>query len=283
MNKNNVFFDFVNLKFYPEFVYILGFLWADGSVDNYGYHHKVKAEIVSDDAKPLTKIFLKTGRWYSSKRQRVPDDFKKSPRESTTFKISNKEFVEFLIKFRYKSKNLSPQPLLDIIPKKLHNFWFRGLIDGDGSFHCNGRRTAIIVCGPLEQDWSFLKLTCEELKIAYNIYKQITPKGSGSVFKIQRRNDVFRFGSWLYEDSALICLPRKFAKFKEIVASEQIPIKRKYLGRPIKQLSLGGLLIKKWPSASAAGRGTGICNSYISSAIRGKVVSACGFKWELDS
>ena len=223
MNKDNVFFDFVNLNFYPEFVYFLGFCWADGWIYNSGYHNKVCIEINSIDADCIKPYLEKVGIWKIYKRLRNTRtilDRNVTVKETTSFRISNKNLSDFLVKCGFKNKSGSYDKLLSLIPENLHLHFYRGLIDGDG--HISLCKTtqgynsmAIVIAGPLEQDWSSIESFCDKNKIHYRIRREYKDTKKCSTFIIKRKKDLLKFINLLFKPE-YIYLERKYNKAIDI-------------------------------------------------------------------
>jgi hypothetical protein len=223
MNKDNVFFDFVNLNFYPEFVYFLGFCWADGWIYNSGYHNKICIEINSTDADYIKPYLEKVGIWKISKRLRNTQTILErnvTVKETTSFRISNKNLAEFLVKCGFKNKSGSYDKILSLIPENLHWHFYRGLIDGDG--HISLCKTSqgynsmsIVIAGPLEQDWSSIEFFCNKHTIRYRIRREQKEKRRCSTFIINRQKDLLKFINLLFKPEYNY-LERKYSKAIEI-------------------------------------------------------------------
>ena len=224
MNNDNVFFDFVNFNFYPEFVYFLGLCWADGAVYNTGYHNKVSIELVSSDALVVQPTLEKMGKWKIMKRTRTHTKIlgvATVPHESTIFRISNKSLIRFLIDHGYKNKNGSHTQILSVIPEKLHPLFFRGLLDGDGHISlCETSRgynvVSIVTAGPIDQDWSGFESFCIRHSISYRINFQKQHRSSGSTFIINKKKDLLRFIRLIFSTENQF-LVRKHIKAMDIV------------------------------------------------------------------
>lgn len=89
--------------FTPELVYVLGFLWADGFIDNSGFHNKVRVEISTLDKESIQKVLKYTGCWNENERVRLTKHGKDS--NIIRFSLSSKRFVTFLVDNDYKNKS----------------------------------------------------------------------------------------------------------------------------------------------------------------------------------
>ena len=203
-----------------ESAYILGLLWADGSLGNYK-NSNIRVEIVKDDLDNLSKIFEKTGKWSSYKR--VREHWK----PIASFSVNNRPFFNFLIENDYKNKSMvSPLKILNIIPENLKHYFFRGLIDGDGCFYINQKQYTyqFTIASSYEQDWSYLENLLKNHDIKYSICKRqsINKKtgktNSSSALRITNKNDIKKFGEFIYKDydSDQMGLNRKYKIFEQI-------------------------------------------------------------------
>jgi hypothetical protein len=199
----------------PEVAYILGFLWADGFL---GAGYSINAEIVSDDAIILEKIFLSTGKWHIFQRHR------KGFRASTKFTCNSKLLYEYLIDLGFNAKNKSPDKLLKTIPKKLRSYWFRGYFDGDGCWYFNSQNylKQCTITSKYCQDWNFMIQLFIGLKVdLYNINKQDKKnkkgiKNTSSRIRLCNLNSIKKFGKYIYKGQAF-GLNRKLDKFNEMI------------------------------------------------------------------
>jgi hypothetical protein len=203
-----------------ESAYILGLLWADGSLGN-DKNCSVKVEIVKEDLQNLSRIFNATGKW--NYYERVRGDWK----PIASYSINNRIFFNFLIENDYKNKSLvSPFKIIDIIPENLKHYFFRGLIDGDGCFYINQKQYTyqFTVTSSYEQDWSYLENLLKNHDVKYSICKrQSINKKTGkmnsfSVLRITNKNDIKKFGEFIYKDydSDEMGLNRKYKIFEQI-------------------------------------------------------------------
>jgi hypothetical protein len=198
-------------NFTPESVYILGLLWADGYTDKKS--NRVSIECVKDDIDYFYPIFQTTGNFNLTERQRP------NRRLQGTISKSSIELSTFLKENDYGSKSLlSPNKIINKIPKHLIHYFYLGWSDGDGCFYYSKTKRIIqfIISGSYDQNWESLISICDELKIQFRIDKFITKKNhSYSRFLINKNNDILIFGKFMYNDT-LIGLPRKREKFNTI-------------------------------------------------------------------
>lgn len=112
----------------PHKAYLLGFITADGAIVNEVLSIEVNEEDIDvlkfaqDQINPFAKI-IKTN--------------KNCCRISFSAKAIGRDLVKYGI-IQNKSKTIKEVPI-NLIPKELHPFYFRGLIDGDGCIHKDGK------------------------------------------------------------------------------------------------------------------------------------------------
>jgi hypothetical protein len=206
---------FIDIKT-SEVAYILGFLWADG---NLGSNHSVNIEIISDDAVVIKNIFMSTGKWHIFYRNR------KNYKPQTKFVCNSKLLCEHLINIGFNHKSKSPKKLLKLIPKKLHNYWFRGYFDGDGCWYSTKKNYIKqgVIASSYDQNWSFMTKLLKELGVKiYHINrdKRINKKGienRSSKVRFCNIDGITKIGSYIYGGKKF-GLTRKYKKYLQIVA-----------------------------------------------------------------
>lgn len=199
----------------PETAYVLGYLWADGSVFESKGQYYTRLFIQNGDGeiiKPFIKKFSYHKKWVWYRYHYPSATRNNNPK--IQFAIYNKDLSKFLIeKLGYGNKSLySPDKALAFIPSKYHKDFWRGLFDGDGHI---GSRGATITSN-YDQDWSALISLFSRLDIKrYRIIKKICKKHGhkSSVIDITNASDITKLGDFLYEKNCNICLPRKQIKF----------------------------------------------------------------------
>jgi intein/homing endonuclease len=114
----------------PEVLYILGFIWADGNL----YKDSINISIKQTDFDNISSIFNQVGNWGYHTRERQSKQTDKTY-ITTKISINDKKLANFLLKNDFNIKShTSPNKILSIIPNELKNHFYRGYIDGDGSF-----------------------------------------------------------------------------------------------------------------------------------------------------
>lgn len=209
---------FIN-KINKETAYILGFLWADGYIEI--KHNIIKLNIKSKDANKILNIFYKTGKW------NVRTEYRMNRGPNKIIKTYNKPLTEFLVAHNYGPNNCKNATIVDIIPKELAHYWFRGAIDGDGCFFINIKRRQKIfsMSGPYDQDWTFFTKLLNNLNIKYTKLKIKSKNGNKcSRINITNYDGIIKIGDYIYKnyDKNKIGLNRKYNKFM-LIKNKLIP------------------------------------------------------------
>lgn len=207
----------------PEIIYLLGLIWADGSlyqsknknVSNVGF------TMVGEDLNNIRVIIDSIGKWNYYERTQPINTWKSSFNVTT----NNKRIYDFLIKNDYGNKShVSADKILSKIPNNLKHYWFRGLIDGDGCFYYYKPKSGSILrqfalASTYEQDWTYFEKLCVSLNIIYKIKRNKNDKSSSSYLRITNKSGVKSLGYYIYNDyeNDNMGLERKYAKFKLII------------------------------------------------------------------
>ena len=196
--------------------YLLGYIWADGHI----HHNRIILSIIRTDGDEIVPIFDKIGYYKLHYMKEMGKN-----KEKTSFVLYSSELTDFFRKHDYGIKSkVSPNKILELISDELKQYFFRGLIDGDGCFYNNKKHSTyqFTVSSTYEQDWSYMINLCDSLNISrYEINKQNRKLKNGnqskySQFRLCRKNDVKLLGNYIYQDYDQIGLKRKYNKFKEI-------------------------------------------------------------------
>lgn len=209
-------FNFQMCKMNKLTAYLLGFLWADGYIQDKQYG--VRCEIVSEDAAFLSDIFKELP-FKSHIRKR-----KSTWKETTTFYLNDKKVFNHFVSLGYTTKSVDApvKPLLEI-PEYLHSYFFRGYFDGDGCFYFKpnpNKLTQFIMCSSYNQDWSSVIKLFDNLNIKYGLQNQICKNtNSSSKIRVTNKKDIIKLGEYIYKDYDGIGLKRKYDKYLEIANS----------------------------------------------------------------
>ena len=209
-----------------EAAYILGLIWADGYVRNegVGLNNSINIAMCSEDLDTLLPIFDKSGKW-GKYRLSLPNR-----KIQTKLITQNRVIVEFLIKNNYGNKSGgSPHSIIRHIPEHLINYWFLGLVDGDGCFYYNHECNQFSIVSTYDQDWQFMIDLFDKLGVKkYSIKKRKQIKSNAdihksSIIRISNIDDIVTFGDFIYQnyESDKIGLARKYDKFK-LIKSKQL-------------------------------------------------------------
>jgi len=208
--------DFIDVKTLSH-SYILGLLWADGTVifaNNNAKTPQIKHSTKKEDNIDFRKIFENTGNWgiYETINR---GSYTKSNNILQVNWTSNRQLGEFLIKNDYRDKTKSPDKIISIFNDIEKQLWFRGFFDGDGSVTIIPKgHHSIAFTGQKEQDWSFVKSLFDEIKIQNYRERIVTSRGGfSSQIRITNKKDLLKFRNYLYNDSVEISLKRKYEKF----------------------------------------------------------------------
>lgn len=209
--------DFINIKTLSH-AYILGLLWADGTIifaNNNAKTPQIKHSTKKEDNIDFKRIFKNTGNWGCFETKNVGSYTQKNNLLEVNW-TSNRKLGEFLIKNDYRNKTKSPDKILSKLNNIEKQLWFRGFFDGDGSVTIIPKgHHSIAFTGHKEQDWNFIINLFNEIGI--NRYKEriITSRGGfSSQIRITNKKDINIFQYYLYNDSINISLIRKREKFK---------------------------------------------------------------------
>jgi flavodoxin len=196
LNTDNIDCSLFSTNINENTCYILGLLWADGSM----CHNMVALECAEEDIHCLKEDFLSTGKWNIRFRKRS------NWKPQMVYHISNKEFSNYLKENDYDKKSfISPDKILQKIPDNFKKFWFRGYWDGDGCFYYNIKNSAT---STYNQDWTFLENILNNLNIKFSI-RRVESKNSYSQIRITNKKDSLKLISFLYDSENEIGFERK--------------------------------------------------------------------------
>ena len=169
-------------------VYFLGFMWADGCIkDNRIFMTLLKEDMLNS----LEKILPKYGSW----------NFKDEKDRYRSFNVYCKPYFDWLCSYGFHEKSKKPPTkLIKKIPKKNLPYFFRGFLDGDGSFPLN-RKTGNVsfsVTGPYNYDWGFITKILDSLTITYKIRNVFKEHSKFSEVRIHKKYDVTKLSHFLY-------------------------------------------------------------------------------------
>jgi hypothetical protein len=155
----------------PKIVYLLGLIWADGNV-----HNSVSISMVSEDLDQILESLDITNLLIgcSIRKHQQRENWK----PQTTLLFGTKEIINFLKENGYTKNRLEEPKILELIPKELHYYWFRGLMDGDGSFN-SSRKPCISLTGNSNSTYKYIQnLLHSNLNVLYRIQCRTNKSGS---------------------------------------------------------------------------------------------------------
>lgn len=204
-----------------EVAYLLGLIWADGSIQNTKGSYRVDLEIVKKDIDEIEHLFDSVGNFLKRTRPK-----RGHWQEIGIIGISDKSLHSFLVENDYNIKSgASPDKILSKIPKNLQHYWWRGYLDGDGHIHV-GKQGAyrVVFASCYDQDWTFLyKLFSElelkpDIKNSDQINKKSGNRNRSSDFYCGGRDGCLKLLSYIYNgyEDDKIGFTRKYSKFLEM-------------------------------------------------------------------
>jgi len=193
----------------PMVCYILGFIWADGSISK--MKNRISVGIGKKDFNDINNCLLKE----------IPFHIHFMKRNGNpVFYLSDLQLHTFLKENDYLIKSLTtPSKILSKIPKRLHHYFFRGFFDGDGCFTNITKCPTIIFTGSYNQDWTdttnlIVKLTNHSPKILRRIMK----KGhKASMVYFYGKDRIKKFLDYLYQGET-IGLSRKRERYEKFTS-----------------------------------------------------------------
>lgn len=199
-----------------EKAYFLGFIFADGSINN-GY---LSIELHIQDQEILEK-FIKSIKYTGS----VKNYIKNNGCNTATLHIGSIKIVDDLNNLGCISKKslILKFPNSNQVPDKFLKDFIRGYFDGDGSFTQRTRKNSnsFSYSASIISSCDFCQSLSDFLSKKLNIYirhKKYLCKNKidkYSVLSLDSRIDISILLNWLYKDSK-IYLKRKYEKYKSI-------------------------------------------------------------------
>lgn len=205
---NETYFDVIDTE---DKAYWLGFLYADGNVDNFS-KYEVRVGLAYQDRAHVLKLRDILCPTMELRECITVLDGKEYPNIKLT--VTNKKLVETLVdKGCVPRKSLTLTfPSEDIVPRELIHHFIRGYFDGDGSVYNTSKSTGFNMLGT--EDFISTVQSIFQKDIAdYTITKQHL-KGKAWYFT-KRGKLVIPIREYLYKD-ATIYLERKHEKFYSI-------------------------------------------------------------------
>lgn len=192
----------------PKFIYLLGYIWADGHLRREAKRFGLSMELKSEDGEKLKDLFLSV----APMRHRLFK--KKNGYETTAFYCRNKQLCVFLGENDFSEKSeCEPTKVLSVIKDELHIFFWKGFFDGDGSIAPTNRYRTVAFSGPFDYQWVELTKFFLKLEISLHFKKNICRYGNHSQAKFWKRDWVEKFFRLIYPHGYDFGLKRKYDKF----------------------------------------------------------------------
>jgi len=218
-NINPDFFYNIKLK---EVAYFLGLLWSDGFLNKTKNSYGVGIAMSKDDVNNIKISLDKIGKWNYFEMKRKKTTWK----DQIRFVTNNKRIYDFLVNNDYDKKSfISADKILLQIPKNLHPYFFRGLIDGDGCFYykkaTHSTMRQLSVASTYNQEWEYLEKLYKKLNVTYTIKRIMRKKSSYSIVRISNKDGIEKIGNYIYSnyENDRIGFNRKYAKYQLIITS----------------------------------------------------------------
>lgn len=218
---NHNFFENIDSE---EKAYILGFLAADGTIeDNFeksSFTVKIVVNII--DKELLEKIKEAYGTLADIKEYETTTKLPQGTTCTSKFAsltIHGKKLIEDLNDIGITSnKSLTLKINYNKIPDELKKHFWRGLVDGDGTFGIYGKKQLLEF--NITTSLSMCQVTKEEIlkifpEMSIKFYQVIGANEKTKRFVITKQKDIMTFLSYIYEDNK-ITLERKYKKYLNI-------------------------------------------------------------------
>ena len=206
-------------EWHDFWVYLLGYLWADGNLEkgcnriNFNIAEKDGEHIISLIKKYPEFDFIKYK--FIKKRQETWQNLYR-------FRFSDKNIYLKMVKMGYASKSKGDFTVLNFIPEEKKYLWLLGYFDGDGSLTKENKTSEneigcriIQFAGDFDSDWNLFSKSLLSIGVSdFKIIKNINKKGhKGSVVLIQKIDNVVKLLNYIYKKPDF-GLPRKFENVK---------------------------------------------------------------------
>lgn len=199
----------------PNKAYLLGFITADGTINNGRLSieiHEKDAELLALFAKEINpNVKISSINYITSTVSSTNHKKYTSQKQNKRIAFGSKKLGESLAKYgiiQNKSKTIVRVPR-ELIPSELLSFYFRGLIDGDGCIHKNGGVSIYSGSLPFIQDVQSIlinELSLSQLKIYH---------GTSYFITWTSKKDRQKLYNYLYGNlNATYYFPRKYVRLK---------------------------------------------------------------------
>ena len=198
----------------PIIAYLLGLLWADGSIRSSKDSTRISITLKKEDALEIVPLFEYTGHWSIQEIQ-----YKCHKNPVITILCYNRKLYDLLYSLDFFDKSrVSACKVLNHIPRNLRHYWWRGYFDGDGGLYVSYEKSkySIEITSSYEQDWTFGD-SLLEYNISFKIIKKNSKeKNTCSRLCIRRKQNIANFLNYIYQDD-VFGLSRKYKKSRDFL------------------------------------------------------------------
>ena len=218
-------FNFLDINFETtkkpkELAYFLGYFWADG------YIRKDKClvmEITKEDGDDIDKILSEIADFTIYERERAG----RKPQKTFFYNDHKNEIPDKLISMGKYPKSLeSHEKIINYIPEPYINYFFRGLIDGDGNLYTSPliskhHNTQITIAGRSGQDWNYIiEFVKNKYGLSFKSQNRSHNEYKSSAIRATDKAKIVKFLEKIYNEDDGIYLTRKYNKIKELIKKE---------------------------------------------------------------
>lgn len=188
--------------------FILGFIFADGSINTSLHHNQINIQINPKDIEVLE--FIKSKIQPSSNILQYEKFCKNTNKNYAVARISfsSKKIVKDLINLGCVPGKTYKEIRVPNIPIEFYRDFIRGVFDGDGSIYISKKSSTKVGCFICCSSVSFLK----DIKNIIG-FGNINENESPARLSFYKKNNIQLFFDYMYNGN--FCLIRKFKKFKE--------------------------------------------------------------------
>ncbi len=223
---NTIKMDLLNNVASEKIAYLLGFMWADGSLKPIYFKGKISSfgfymGGAANDFKNLIPLMNELGEFGIRNVILKQTDCKRQPQ--IHFYSYDQVFCKFLYHFEYNVKStVSPSKIISHLDKNLHSAFWHGFFDGDGSLSVDRKNycSHLSFCGAGNQSWESLTEMLDELNVKWRLLNEEYTTKTGKVHTCSKidlslRSDIKIVMDYILKDST-VGLQRKRDKAIEL-------------------------------------------------------------------
>jgi len=264
LSKLNLDIDYFKEINTPEKAYWLGFICADGYINNLNN----KLSIFVKDLEILQKFKKDIKSEHKISERFVFDRRTNKTYHEYCIQIGNEMFVRNLINWVTHNKTDILQ--FPNILEEYYSYFIAGLFDGDGSIYLknNGVSTVLnINLISTKEILDFIQNYFLNFNISWHKYTKIS-KNKDNVFKIYWYKDTIKILDFIYSGDPKIYLSRKYNLYKKY--RDLKPTRNRI--QPVLKYNKDGDFIQLYPSLKEAGMSVGVSNASICQAVKRKTL-----------